>query len=88
MKKMIWVAALAVMAGMYGCGQSSFSEGEYRIIMQDYLSKEFEESFDEKLSTMQKEKILKETAHKYKADYISFIGYMQKNHPDTYSRIF
>ena len=88
MKKTMAIMLMITAAGFCGCGKGSFSENEYRVLMQGYLSGEFEAGFDEKLSTDQKEKILKETAQTYKADYASFIDYMKNKHPDTYSRIF
>ena len=88
MNKIISAAAIFCAAVLCGCGQNALSEKEYGILMQKYLSGEFEESFDEKLSSGQKEKILREAAQIYKADYSSLVEYMRKNHPDTYSRIF
>jgi hypothetical protein len=89
MKKIFSGILLSVIASVFiGCGGPAVSEAEFKAVWQIYLSREFEESFDEKQSRAQMEKTLHDTVSKTGLDYADFVGFMKKNHPDKYSSIF
>jgi hypothetical protein len=88
MKKILLVL-LSVFASVFvSCGGHAVSEAEFKAVWQIYLSREFEESFDEKQSRAQKEKTLRETVSRTGLDYADFVSFMKKNHPDKYSLIY
>ena len=71
-----------------GCSSQRISEVEYSAVWQTYLSRTFEESFDEKQSTAQKQKLLAESVKRFGLDYNEFIRFLKKNHPDQYTSLF
>ncbi len=79
---------LATMFFLSGCAQRALTEKEFNIIWGEYLQRELEESFDEKQSIAQREKILKEICSKYTIDYDMLKQYMMKSHKDTYQKLF
>jgi hypothetical protein len=89
MKKILSGILFIVIASTFvGCGGHSVSEAEFRVVWQYYLSREFEENFDEQQSRAQKEKTLRETVAKTGLDYNDFVRFMKQNHPDKYSSIY
>ncbi len=86
MKKIIlFIIALAAISG---CAKKDLTEKEFTVIWQEYLRREFEESFDEKQSTSQREKILTELLSGYKINLEDFKFYMKEKHKDKYNKIF
>jgi hypothetical protein len=71
-----------------GCSSHKVTEPEFKIVWQAYLSKEFEESFDERQSQAQKQKLLEEIVVESTLDYNEFILFMKKNHPEKYKSLF
>jgi hypothetical protein len=89
MKKILSGILLSIIASIFiGCGGHPVSEAEFKAVWEVYLSREFEENFDEKQSLAQKEKILQDTVSKTGLDYADFVRFMKKNHPDKYSSIY
>lgn len=87
MKRLLFIALILLIV-IPGCSQKKISERDFTFIWQEYMQREFEESFDEKQSTAQKEKILKELLSKYKIPLDGFKEYMEKNHNEKYKNIF
>lgn len=87
MKKFCIIVLLFTVC-FFSCGKKGISEREFSVIWQEYLQLEFEESFDEKQSISQKEKILKELLEKYDLALEEFKIYMNKKHPEKYKKIF
>ncbi len=72
-----------------GCGGGNqLTEKEFNIIWQEYMRREFEESFDEKQSISQKEKILSKLLSEYDVPLDSFKQFVKKNHKDKYKKVF
>ncbi len=87
MKKMcIIIPALLLL--LQGCAAQPMTEKDFKIIWNEYLQREFEESFDEKQSISQREKIFEGITSKYNISLEELKHYMQKNHPEKYSRVF
>lgn len=86
MKKII-IIIIGLMI-LSGCAKKEITEKEYAVIWQEYLRREFEESFDEKQSIFQREKILTELLSGYKINLNEFKSFMKKNHNDKFKKIF
>ena len=71
-----------------GCSTKKFSENEFQIVWEKYIQKEFEESFDEKQSIAQRERIIQEILSNFQVDIEEFKTYMMKNHEEKYKKIF
>ena len=54
MKKFVLIIMIIVTA-LSGCSKKNLTEKEFAVIWQEYLRREFEESFDEKQSISQRE---------------------------------
>jgi hypothetical protein len=87
MKKVVLIIIIVVTA-LSGCSKKNLTEKEFAVIWQEYLSREFEESFDEKQSISQREKILSELLSANKFSLEEFKSFMKKNHNDKYNKIF
>ncbi|MFH0976508.1 MAG: hypothetical protein V1874_12070 [Spirochaetota bacterium] len=87
MKKVLMFFTAAVIA-LSGCSAKPISEKEFKLVWQEYLRREFEESFDEKQSISQREKILTELLSANKINPEEFKAFMKKNHSDKYNKIF
>jgi predicted DsbA family dithiol-disulfide isomerase len=79
---------IIVMLSVSGCAKKEISKKEFEAVWQNYLKREFEESFDEKQSTVQREKILIEVLKEYKLDLEAFKTYMKKEQEEKYKKIF
>lgn len=89
MKKTVFVALCVVpILLLAGCSSHTITEPEFNFIWQSYLSKEFEESFDEKQSRAQKQKLLEETLTGFGLDYHDFVLYLKNKHPDKYKSLY
>ncbi len=86
--KIIITIIISFMIGITGCSNKTVSENEFKIIWKEYLQKEFEESFDEKQSTAQREKLLAEILKNYDFNLETFKNYMKKKHENKYKKIF
>ncbi len=86
--KLIGLIMVLIMLSAAGCAEKVVSKKEFDVIWQDYLKREFEESFDEKQSTAQREKILIDILKEYKIDLEAFKSYMKKEQEDKYKKIF
>lgn len=71
-----------------GCAKKEMTGDKFTLIWREYLKREFEESFDEKQSTAQREKILKNILEDYGVDLKEFKAYMKKEKEDKYLEIF
>ncbi|MDY6934319.1 MAG: hypothetical protein SVZ03_08885 [Spirochaetota bacterium] len=71
-----------------GCTSKKITEREFGTIFGEYIQREFVESFDEKQSVSQREKILMDVLSKHKIDFEMFKEYMRKKHEDKYKKIF
>jgi hypothetical protein len=87
MKKVLLIIMIMVTA-LSGCSKKNLTEKEFTIIWQEYLRMEFEESFDEKQSIAQREKILTELLSANNFTLEQFKSFMKKNHNDKYNKIF
>lgn len=67
-----------------GCSPGNINEDVFDFVWKQYMTKEFEESFDESQSTEQKIKNLKKVTKKFNIDYSQYIIYMKLKHPDKY----
>lgn len=79
---------IMIMLSAAGCAKKEISKKEFDAIWKDYLKREFEESFDEKQSTVQREKVLADILKEYKIDPEAFKIYMKKEQEDKYKKIF
>ena len=70
------------------CSKKELTGREFDLIWKEYLQREFEESFDEKQSIAQKERILTRILSEYKIDLEEFKSYMKKNHNYKFKKIF
>ncbi|MBN2040573.1 MAG: hypothetical protein JW864_11045 [Spirochaetes bacterium] len=87
MKKVLLVA-LALLAFIPGCSQKKITEREFSVIWEEYMRREFEESFDEKQSLAQKEKVMSEILSRVRIPVEDFKEYMKNNHNDKYKKVF
>ena len=71
-----------------GCSKKHLDEKEFTVIWQEYLEREFEESFDEKQSVSQREKILSGILSGYNISLNEMKQYMKRYHEDKYNKIF
>lgn len=86
--KLLGLIMVLIMLSVSGCTKKEISKKEFDAVWQDYLKKEFEESFDEKQSKAQREKILVDVLKEYKIDLEAFKIYMKKEQEDKYKKIF
>lgn len=86
MKKTIVVLScvLSTIAVVSGCIGEQLSEQEFKIIWQEYLTREFVESFDEEQSSQQRREILHNVLSDFNISQQAFYYYCQKKHPDKY----
>jgi hypothetical protein len=87
MKKIIFVLIALAMV-LPGCSKKNITEKEFAVIWQEYLRREFEESFDEKQSIAQREKIFTELLSANNFTLEDFKSFMKKNHGDKFNKIF
>jgi hypothetical protein len=88
MRIKILVITIFMFVAFAGCAKKALTEREFSVIWQEYLQKEFEESFDEKQSMAQKEKILGQVLSRYRIKLEEFKSYMEKNHNDKFKKLF
>jgi predicted DsbA family dithiol-disulfide isomerase len=86
MKKAI--LCLFLVAGFAGCSGSEISDPQFKAVWQRYLSKLFEESFDQKQSSAQRQKMLQDAARDYGIDYQSVVQYLETKEPDKLKSVF
>ncbi|HDP80412.1 MAG TPA: hypothetical protein ENN21_06170 [Spirochaetes bacterium] len=79
---------LFVLALLGGCAKKAISEREFQLIWEEYLRREFEESFDETQSIAQREKIFSEIVSPSGIDVNELKLYMKNNHADKYNKVF
>lgn len=82
------LAILFVFTVFTSCAKQPVNEKIFAVIWNEYVQKEFEESFDEKQSISQREKIFKDIASKSSVNFEDLKLYMQKKHADKYNKIF
>ena len=87
MKRLLFTA-LILLSVLPGCSQKKITGRDFTFIWQEYMRREFEESFDEKQSIAQKEKILSGLLSEFKISLNDFKEYMKKNHNDKYKKVF
>jgi hypothetical protein len=87
MKKVALIIMIIVTV-LSGCSKKNMTEKEFAAIWQEYLRMEFEESFDEKQSISQREKILTELLSVNNFTLEELKSFMKKNHSDKYNKIF
>lgn len=87
MKRLMFLA-LILLTAIPGCSGKKITEKDFSFIWQEYMRREFEESFDEKQSISQKEKILSALLSEYKIPLSDFREYMKKNHSNKYKKVF
>jgi hypothetical protein len=90
MKKIfiIMIITAIALSSSVSCAGKKLTEKEFSVIWQEYLQKEFEESFDEKQSVLQREKILSGLLSGYGFSTEEFKLFMKENHIDKYNKIF
>jgi predicted DsbA family dithiol-disulfide isomerase len=76
------------MLSVPGCSKKEIAKKEFDAVWQDYLKREFEESFDERQSKVQREKILIDILREYKIDFGDFKNYIKREQEDKYKKIF
>jgi hypothetical protein len=88
--RIIFLIIFAVTFSLAGCSNEgkTFTGAEFDVIWGVYAEKLFMESFDEKKSTEQKEKILRETMKSIGVDYNTFVKTMKDRYPDHYGYVF
>ncbi|HOR94849.1 MAG TPA: hypothetical protein PLZ38_12825 [Spirochaetota bacterium] len=85
MKKIfVPILCIIIMAIATGCLHQQLSEDEFTIIWQEYLKREFVESFDEEQSTMQRREILNSVLKDFSINEQSFYNYCRTKHPDKF----
>jgi hypothetical protein len=82
------LAILFIFTVFTSCVKQPVNEKIFTAIWNEYVQKEFEESFDEKQSISQREKIFKDIASKSSINLEDLKQYMQKKHADKYKKIF
>lgn len=86
--KKLFLFLLVIIIALTGCSKKSMTEREFSAIWQEYLRREFEESFDEKQSIAQRGKILNELLSANNFSLEEFKSFMKKNHSDKYHKLF
>ena len=79
---------MIIMTAFSGCSRPDLTEKEFAVIWQEYLRREFEESFDEKQSIAQREKLFNELLSGTNFTLEELKNFMKKNHSDKYNKIF
>jgi hypothetical protein len=79
---------LFMLMALSGCARSSMTEKDFTMVWDEFLKREFEESFDEKQSISQREKLMREISSQFSIRYNDLRTYMMKNHPDKYGKVF
>ena len=71
-----------------GCSKSGITEKKFDIIWKEYLRQNFVESFDEKQSLSQKEKIFKSIITEHDIVFEDIKIYMMEKEPEKYKKLF
>lgn len=87
-KKAVCIFLFVSSCVFVGCAKQPLTDKEFSFIWNEYLSREFSESFDEKQSASQREKLLAEVCKKYSIDPSSVRDYMKTNQSDKYNKLF
>lgn len=84
MKKIFILIFSIVLLSFTACIGEKLSEEEFAILWQEYLTREFVESFDEQQSSKQRRKIMDTVLQDYKVSQQAFYNYCKTKHPDKY----
>ena len=87
MKTIVTIVLLSALI-FTGCSQKSLNKNNYQMLWNDYIQREFEESFVKEQSSDQRKKIIEDLATQYGYSLENVKSYMKKNHADKYSKIF
>ena len=68
-----------------GCMRQSITEDEFLLLWQEYLTREFTESFDEAQSFNQRQQILNSVLQEYNVNQKEYYEYLKSKHPDKYT---
>jgi len=84
MKKIFTLILCIVLVSFTSCVSEKLSEEEFTILWQEYLAREFIESFDEQQSSKQRREIMDTVLQDYKVSQQAFYSYCKTKHPDKY----
>lgn len=84
MKKISTLILCIVLVFFTACVAEKLSEEEFTILWQEYLAREFVESFDEQQSSKQRREIMDTVLQDFKVSRQAFYNYCKAKHPDKY----
>ncbi len=84
MKRFFVLMMCMVLLVPAGCMRQSITEDEFSLLWQEYLAREFTESFDEEQSSKQRQQIMHSVLQDYKIHPKEFYEYLKSKHPDKY----
>ncbi|MEJ5361310.1 MAG: hypothetical protein WHV26_04530 [Spirochaetota bacterium] len=83
--KKVFALTLCIMLGYFtACIGEKLTEEEFTILWQEYLSREFVETFDEQQSSKQRREIMDAVLQDFKVSQQAFYSYCKTKHPDKY----
>ncbi|MCX8124533.1 MAG: hypothetical protein N3F66_10270 [Spirochaetes bacterium] len=85
MEKMLHLILCIAMLSFTACIDEKLSQEEFAILWQEYLTREFIESFDEEQSSKQRREIMDAILQDYKVSPQAFYNYCKTKHPDKYA---
>lgn len=83
-KFFVCIIGLMICTHFTGCIAERLSEEEFSIIWQEYITREFIESFDEQQSSKQRVEIMNNVLQDFRISARSFYDYCKRKHPDKY----
>ncbi|HNU90258.1 MAG TPA: hypothetical protein PKO25_00105 [Spirochaetota bacterium] len=86
--KRLYLLLLCALFSLQACRTRPIDENIFRGVWNDYLQREFEESFDERQSMSQRETLLREAAAVHGVDYEALKRYMAAEQKEKYDMIF
>ncbi len=84
MKKYFSLILCIMLVSFTACIAEKLSHEEFTILWQEYLTREFVESFDEQQSSKQRREIMDTVLQDYKVNKQVFYNYCKTKHPDKY----
>ncbi len=85
MKKLSALILCITLLSFTACIDEKISEEEFAILWQEYLTREFVESFDEQQSSKQRREIMDTVLQDFKVSPQAFYHYCKTKHPDKFT---
>ena len=87
MKKLCALTVYLLILSFAGCIKERLSEDEFSILWQEYIIREFVESFDEEQSSKQRREIMDSVLNDFKVPQQIFYDYLRTKHKEK-SKLF